>query len=107
MEERPKQDVEPERGERAATTLDAGDVISIVDAERVASRSVSANVIHLDEAGQEPGPSEEARLDPNTGMPIAHPSVQEPSPRSLTAAEQDAPLGDGRLRDYLRLVEGP
>ena len=107
MDERPKHAVEPESGEPTGTTLDAGDVISIVEAERVPSRSVPELVILIDETGEEPGSPEEARMDPNTGEPIADPTVQNPVLRSMTADEQDAPLGDGRLRDYLRLVEGP
>ena len=107
MDER-QQRVVPE-GQEPSEALDPGRVISIVqmEPERRSSRSTTDVVIHLAEASEELELADRSRIDPNTGERIAHPSLHGLRLPLPTAAEQDAPIGDGRLREYLRLVEGP
>jgi hypothetical protein len=109
MEERHLRIVGPEGDEPFATAIDPSDAVSLVDGtqEQDPSFTDADVVIRVEEATDEPEPPDDAIRDPNTGERIVHPSLQGRDLRPPATVRRPVTRGDGRLREYLRLVEGP
>jgi hypothetical protein len=111
MSERHLRVVGPEGQELFETTFDSSHVVSVVHVTpgqdpSLANSEVWIRVHEANEEQEDPAASRSI-TDPNTGERIAHPSLQEHDRRPPPQVDRPATRGDGRLREYLRLVEGP
>jgi len=104
--------VGPEGHEPFATTTDPSREVSLVDETTPDQdpsvsdaeawiRARDATRLHEIPDGSRPP------TDPNTGETIVHPSLRGHGPRAPEPVDRPAVRTNGRLRDYLRLVEGP
>ena len=111
MSERHLRVVGPEGQELFETTFDSSHVVSVVHVTPGQDPSLEDSEvwIRVGEAAEEREVPEHSRpvTDPNTGERVEHPSLQGRDQRPPASVDHPATRGDGRLREYLRLVEGP
>lgn len=110
MNERDLRLVRSEGHDPFAATTDSSDPVRLDDAaaEQDPSSSDSQVTILVEPAGDSGVPAHlRPMIDPNTGEHIVHPSLQGSEPQRPETFERPAAKRNGRLRDYLRLVEGP